>query len=59
MVERVGVDRVLFGSDAPAGDTAWSLRALRSLHLPDRQIAAMLGENAKRLFAGERDGAFS
>ncbi len=50
MVRLVGAERVLFGSDAPTGDAAWSLRAVRSLKLPGREIAAILGSNAERLF---------
>jgi hypothetical protein len=50
LVRLVGAERVLFGSDAPMGDAAWSLRAVRSLDLPPADIAAILGENAQRLF---------
>lgn len=49
MVERVGWRRVLFGSDAPAGDPAWSIRQVRQLKLPPEQIEAILGGNAQRL----------
>ncbi len=50
LVEQVGAARVLFGSDAPEGDVARSLRAVRGLDLPPADIAAILGENAQRLF---------
>jgi len=50
LVRRVGAERVLFGSDAPMGDAGWSLRGVRGLDLPPGQIAALLGENARKLF---------
>jgi len=43
---------VLFGSGAPAGDLARALRDVRSLNLPPGAIAAILGENAWKLFGG-------
>jgi hypothetical protein len=49
MVERVGWERVLLGSDAPAGDPARAIRDVRSLSIPPDRIAAILGENARRV----------
>ncbi len=50
MVERVGWERVLFGSDAPTGDPAWAIRQVRELDIPPEQTEAILGGNAQRLF---------
>jgi len=50
MVGTVGWERVLLGSDAPSGDPARAARDVRSLNLPAEQIAAILGENAQRVF---------
>jgi hypothetical protein len=52
MVRTVGAHRVLFGSDAPGGDPARAIRDVRNLSLPPGEIAAILGENARRLFTG-------
>jgi len=52
MVRTVGAHRVLFGSDVPTGDAARALRDVRTLGLPPREIVAILGENARRLFGG-------
>ncbi len=49
MVERVGWQRVLFGSDAPTGDPARAIRRVRELNIPPQQVQAILGENAQRL----------
>jgi predicted TIM-barrel fold metal-dependent hydrolase len=50
MVGRVGAHRVLLGSDAPGSDPAKALRDVRNLGLPPEDVAAILGENARRLF---------
>ena len=50
MVERVGWQRVLLGSDAPTGSPARSVRHVRELGIPEEQVQAILGENAQRLF---------
>jgi Amidohydrolase len=50
LVRRVSAARVLFGSDAPAGDVAWALRGVRALDVPADDLALILGGNAERLF---------
>ena len=43
-------DRVLYGSDWPLLDLKVALRLVTSLDLPERDRAAILGKNARRLF---------
>lgn len=45
-----GVDRILFGSDAPWVDTAAEIKLLRGLPLAADDLEAILGGNAQRLF---------
>ncbi|MBX3030464.1 MAG: amidohydrolase [Chloroflexi bacterium] len=51
-VERVGPDRVLFGSDAPFHHLSVELAKVRVSGLPDPVTDAVLGENGQRLFFG-------
>jgi aminocarboxymuconate-semialdehyde decarboxylase len=52
-LERVGAERVLFGSDRPPVpfELERSLGHVRALGLPPEQEAAILGDNARTLFA--------
>jgi len=52
-VERVGPDRVLYGSDAPFHHPAVELTKVRVSGLPQDLADRVLGENGRRLFFGE------
>lgn len=49
-LEFIDYRRVLFGTDAPIHSTVWELARLLSEDIPDEQMRAILGGNAKRLF---------
>ena len=49
LVEAVGADHVLFGSDGPWGDAAAEIARLQEMPLPVDDRAAILGGNAARL----------
>ena len=49
IVKQHGPDKILFGSDAPWSDAGLEIGHLMSLPLPEGDIAAMLGGNAKRI----------
>jgi len=49
IVEKHGVDRLLFGSDMPWHRPAWELKLLRSLELPEADMEKILWRNAKKL----------
>ena len=49
-IEAVGVDRVLFGSDAQLVSPAWSLAKLAAAGLEERTLERVLRQNAYRLF---------
>ena len=53
IVERVGPDRVLYGSDAPFHHPAVELAKVRVSGLPPDLADRVLGENGRRLFFGE------
>jgi predicted TIM-barrel fold metal-dependent hydrolase len=44
-MKKVGIDRVLFGSDTGAHDQAWELGKYLSMPVPDKQLIPGLGEN--------------
>jgi predicted TIM-barrel fold metal-dependent hydrolase len=50
LIAAVGPDRVLFSSDAPLMDPAWTLGKLASLDVPDRQLDMIFNKNAMRAF---------
>ena len=52
-VDRVGPDRVLYGSDAPFHHPAVELAKVRVSGLDDERLARVLGENGRRLFFGD------
>jgi predicted TIM-barrel fold metal-dependent hydrolase len=54
-VERVGEDRVLYGSDAPFHDPGVEIRKVEVSGLGERQVRRVLGLNARRLFFGSDD----
>ena len=51
MVREVGAERVLFGSDIPWLNPAFTLGRVAYANLSDEQLRLILGENAARLFA--------
>jgi hypothetical protein len=54
VLRKVGVDRVIFGSDYPVDDPLTALRAVGGLGFTDEEQAAILHDNAEALLAGER-----
>ena len=53
-LDRLSVDRFLFGSDAGFGDPYWQpfqLEKIRSLHLSSEEEALILGRNAERVLS--------
>ena len=49
IVEKHGADKILFASDSPWSNAKSEIDTLKSLPLPKKDIAAILGENAKRI----------
>ena len=57
LVEQLGAERLLFGSGAPAWEIVPTLAMVREAEIPDGAKAAILGENARRLYRlGGRGG---
>ena len=54
VLRKVGVDRVIFGSDYPVDDPLAALRAVAELGFTDEEQAAVLHDNADALLGGER-----
>jgi hypothetical protein len=52
-VERVGPDRVLYGSDTPFHHPSVELTKVRVSGLPTEMAGKVLGENGRRLFFGD------
>jgi hypothetical protein len=52
-VERVGPDRVVYGSDTPFHHPSVELTKVRVSGLPADLVSRVLGENGRRLFFGE------
>jgi uncharacterized protein len=50
LIEAVGVERVLFSSDTPLMDPAWTLGKLALLDLPASSLEMILSANALRAF---------
>lgn len=51
MVREVGAERVLFGSDSPWLNPAYTLGRVAYANLSEEELRLILGENAARLFA--------
>lgn len=51
VIRRIGVERVMFGSDFPWYDPAEMIAIVRSLPLAETELDAVLGENAARVLA--------
>ena len=49
-LEHIDYRRVLFGTDAPIHSMIWELGRLLCEDIPDEQLIAILGGNAKRIF---------
>jgi len=49
ILEKHGADRIMFGSDAPWSNAASEIEHIRSLPIPEKDKAAILGGNAKRI----------
>jgi hypothetical protein len=56
MVESVGAERVLFGSDMPWVDSAIEILKIRKLNLSNRDKDMILGGNLERLLSEWRVG---
>ena len=54
VLRRVGVDRVVFGSDYPVDDPLTAIRGVAELGFTDDEQAAILHDNADALLNGER-----
>lgn len=52
LIERHGLDRVLFASDWPMADPAADIAAIEALGFSDDETAAILGGNFERLLGG-------
>ncbi|WP_455280330.1 amidohydrolase family protein [[Eubacterium] cellulosolvens] len=48
--ERVGVNRVIFGSDSPFGHPSFEIQKVKVSGLRPDQVDLVLGENAKKIF---------
>jgi len=51
LIQQVGPDRILFGTDAALHSPAWELGRFLSLDLPDELLTPALGANMRRLLA--------
>jgi predicted TIM-barrel fold metal-dependent hydrolase len=58
-VERVGEDKVMYGSDAPFHDPGVELRKVEASGLGKEHQRRVLGTNARRLFWGSDDAPVS
>ncbi|MGH3291838.1 MAG: amidohydrolase family protein, partial [Trebonia sp.] len=54
VLRKVGVDRLVFGSDYPVDDPLTAIRAVAELGFTDEEQAAILHDNADALLKGER-----
>jgi predicted TIM-barrel fold metal-dependent hydrolase len=58
-LDRVGEDRVLYGSDAPFHDPGVEMRKVEVSGCDEREIRRVLDTNARRLFFGSDDAVVS
>ena len=54
VLRKVGIDRVVFGSDYPLDDPLAAVRAVAVLGFTDEEQAAILHDNAAALLSDER-----
>jgi predicted TIM-barrel fold metal-dependent hydrolase len=52
LVDQIGADRIIFGSDCPRSSLAGALRYVEESGLADGDIEKILGGNIKRLLGG-------
>jgi predicted TIM-barrel fold metal-dependent hydrolase len=52
VIDQIGCERVLFGSDFPLRHPARDIEWLRAAGLGQRELRAVLGESAAALFGG-------
>jgi predicted TIM-barrel fold metal-dependent hydrolase len=50
VVDRIGADRVLFGTDSTLIDPAVTMGAVQAAHLSEEETALVMGHNAMRIF---------
>ncbi|HOM02387.1 MAG TPA: amidohydrolase family protein [Acetivibrio sp.] len=50
VINEIGAERLIFGSDYPWGSPAWDLKRFMAMKLDDDQKKIILGENAVKLF---------
>jgi len=48
--DKLGVDRVIYGSDSPFGHPAFEIPKVKISGLTDRQLSLILGDNAAQIF---------
>jgi predicted TIM-barrel fold metal-dependent hydrolase len=53
-IDAVGLDKIIFGSDADAHDEAWELGRLLSIPIPDDKLLPTLSENFKKIISQRR-----
>jgi predicted TIM-barrel fold metal-dependent hydrolase len=51
---RIGLERVLYGSDAPFHDPGMEIRKIEASGLDEHEVREVLGANARKLFLGDR-----
>lgn len=56
VLRKVGIDRVVFGSDYPVDEPLAAVRAVTELGFTDAELAAILHDNAAALLAGAPGG---
>ncbi len=49
VIEKIGTDRFIFGTDAALHDAAYEMSALLSMPIPDAKILPILADNIKKL----------
>ena len=54
-IDRVGEDRVLYGSDAPFHDPGAEIRKVEVSGCDEREVQRVLDSNSRRLFFGSDD----
>lgn len=59
LIRRIGVDRVLFGTNTPVGDLQAALESLAALPLNDNEKQLVAHQNALHVWGGHRSEALS
>lgn len=50
-IQKVGIDRIIFGTDAMFHGTVWELGRALSMNIPDETLIPMLSENMRKILA--------